>query len=102
MEQTIRVNNSLKRFELEVKGSIAYIDYKLSHQLLFLIHTEVPAALRGTGVGSLIVQKALEYAKENDYKIVPICPFVQSYLKRHPEWKQVEAPDAARFLNKKY
>lgn len=59
-EQMIRNNDAAKRLELEVEGSLAFIDYKLSHQMLFLIHTEVPPALEGKGVGSAIVQKALQ------------------------------------------
>lgn len=98
--QTLYQNSDLNRFELESEGSIAFIDYTIRHGLLFLIHTEVPAALRGKGIGNIIVEKVLEYAKQNNYKIVPICPFIQTYLKRHPEWKDIEAPNAERYLNR--
>jgi predicted GNAT family acetyltransferase len=98
-EKNLRVNTELRRLELEVEGSIAFIEYKLDHDRLFLIHTEVPAALEGKGAGSAIVQKALQYAKDNDYKIVPFCPFVQSYLKRHKEWNDIIAPEAQRFIH---
>ena len=99
-EQKLKVNEALHRLELEVEGSIAFIEYKLSGDTLFLIHTEVPPALKGKGAASAIVQKALQYAKDNNYKIVPICPFVQSYLKRHTEWDDIVAPDAERFIKK--
>jgi predicted GNAT family acetyltransferase len=98
-EQMIRNNDAAKRLELEVEGSLAFIEYKLSHQTLFLIHTEVPPALEGKGVGSAIVQKALQYAKENGYKIVPLCTFVRSYLKRHKEWCEIVDPKAERFYH---
>jgi predicted GNAT family acetyltransferase len=81
-ELKLKVNDASHRLELEIEGSIAFIDYKLLHGTLFLIHTEVPPALEGKGAGSAIILKALQYAKDNNYKIVPICPFVQSYLKR--------------------
>lgn len=97
VEQKLKVNSEANRLELEIEGSTALIEYKLSHQTLFLIHTEVPPALEGKGVGSAIVQKALQYAKDNGYKIVPLCTFVQSYLKRHQEWNDIVAPDAERF-----
>ncbi|HXB43761.1 MAG TPA: GNAT family N-acetyltransferase [Puia sp.] len=99
-EQKLKVNDALHRLELEIEGNIAFIDYKLLRDTLFLIHTEVPPALEGKGAGSAIVQKALQYAKDNNYKVVPICPFVQSYLKRHKEWKDIIAPDAERFIHK--
>jgi len=99
-EQKLKVNDALHRLELEVEGSIAFIEYKLSGDTLFLIHTEVPPALKGKGAASAIVQKALQYAKDNNYKIIPICPFVQSYLKRHQEWNDIVAPSAERFIHK--
>ena len=99
-EQKLKVNDTLHRLELEIDGSIAFIDYKLLRDRLFLIHTEVPPELKGKGAGSAIVQKALQYAKDNNYKLVPICPFVQSYLKRHKEWNSIVAPDAERFIHK--
>lgn len=99
-EQKLTVNAAANRLELEAAGSTAFIEYKLSHQTLFLVHTEVPPALEGKGVGSAIVQKALQYAKDNGYKIIPICPFVQSYLRRHKEWNDIVSPDADRFINK--
>lgn len=99
-EQKLRINTASNRLELEVEGNIAFIEYRLSHETLFLTHTEVPPALEGKGVGSAIVAKALQYAKENKYKIVPVCVFVQSYLKRHPQWNDVVASSAERFINK--
>jgi predicted GNAT family acetyltransferase len=99
-EKTLKINDTLHRLELEVEGSIAFIEFKLSHGKLFLIHTEVPPALEGKGAGSAIVQKALQYAKDNNYKIVPICAFVQSYLKKHKEWSDIVVPDADRFIHK--
>ena len=99
-EKKLEVNRQFHRLELEVEGNIAFIEYKLDGDTLFLIHTEVPAALEGKGAGSAIVQKALQYAKANNYKIVPLCPFVQSYLKRHKEWNYMVVPDAERFVRK--
>lgn len=100
-EQKLKVNALVNRLELEVEGAVAFIEYKLVGDRLFLIHTEVPVALRGKGTGTAIVQKALEYAKENNYKIVPICPFVQSYLQKHEEWSNIIASDAQKFIHSK-
>ena len=99
-EQKLSVNTTDNRLELAVENSTAFITYKLSQGNLFLLHTEVPTALEGKGVGSAIVAKALHYAKENGYKIVPLCAFVQTYLKRHPEWNDLVASGADRFINK--
>jgi predicted GNAT family acetyltransferase len=89
----LRVNAVKHRLELEMDAGIAFIDYKLVHNKLFLIHTEVPEELEGKGIGNAIVQKALMYASENNLKVVPICPFVQSFLKKHKEWDDIVVSD---------
>ena len=97
-ELSLKDNTDLNRFELEVEGNIAFLEYKRSRDWLFLIHTEVPETMEGKGVGSTIIQKTLQYAKDNNYKIVPICPFVQSYLKRHKEWHDIIVPAAQKLF----
>jgi predicted GNAT family acetyltransferase len=81
------------RFELVVEGHTAFIEYEQDDDLLALIHTEVPAELGGKGVGAAIVEKTFEYAKEHNLRVVPICPFVGTYLKRHPEWESIVVRD---------
>src|SRR5687768_16169396 len=95
----LSINNSLNQFELDIEDSIAFVEYKLANTILFLIHTEVPPALEGKGVGSAIVLKTLEYALENRYTVVPLCSFVQTYLKRHPEWNHLVHPNVERFTD---
>jgi len=99
-EQKLKIDTASNRLELEVEGNTAFIEYRLSQQTLFLIHTEVPPALEGKGAGSAIVEKALQYAKDNHYKIVPLCSFVQSYIERHKEWNDIIDPNAERFIDK--
>lgn len=77
------------RFEMIVDRHMAIIEYTQKGDVVFLTHTEVPAALEGKGAGAAIVEKALHFIEANNYKLVPYCPFVVSYLKRHPEWKRV-------------
>ena len=81
-------NEDKKRFEMEVENHIAFVEYILTNDnVMFLTHTEVPKALEGKGVGGSIVEKALSYIKENEHTLAPLCPFVASYLRKHPEWK---------------
>jgi predicted GNAT family acetyltransferase len=47
----------------------------------------VPHELRGRGLSQVLAQAALEHAKANGYRVVPICPAVQLFLARHPEYK---------------
>lgn len=83
------INNdqgSKKRFELPVEDKVAYIEYMVVRgNVMYLTHTEVPVGLEGKGVGSAIVSKTLDYIRANNFKMAPLCPFLASYLKRHPE-----------------
>ena len=77
------------RFELEQDGHMAALDYTLAGDVLGLLETEVPEALRGTGIASLLAKTALEYAREHHLKVDVTCPFVAGYLKAHPEYEDL-------------
>ncbi len=80
------INNPKKRFELHVEDQIVFIEYILAKgDSIYLTHTEVPVALEGNGLGSAIIKKTLKYIREKGYQLVPLCPFVAAYLKKHPE-----------------
>ena len=92
LENQLILNEEKKRFELEVEGKTAFIEFILNNEnILFLTHTEVPIGLEGKGVGSEIVSKTLNYIQEKEYTLAPLCPFVATYIKRHPEWKTILA-----------
>lgn len=91
-EYRFTLNEEKKRFEMEVEGNIAFIEYILTNdKVMFLTHTEVPKSLGGKGIGSSIVEKALNYIKEHNYTLAPLCPFVAKYLVKHPEWQTLLA-----------
>lgn len=82
-------NEEAKRFELSVDGHIAFIDYEEDEKIIKLIHTESPEALAGRGAATALIEKTLHYLEENAYALVPLCPLVFAYVKRHPEWKRL-------------
>lgn len=88
INQLTTVNNEEKnRFELWVDGHLGRIEYIINKTgLIFLTHTEVASELKGKGVASKMVKDALQYIEEHDLKLVPLCPYVAGYLKRHPEY----------------
>ncbi len=85
-------NKERKRYELQVEGKTAFIEYLLAQGKIYLTHTEVPTSLEGKGIGSQMVRGVLEEIRKTDLKLMPLCPFVAAYLKRHPEWKSLLAP----------
>jgi predicted GNAT family acetyltransferase len=76
------------RFELEFEDVIAYIEYKVKKPKVFaFVHTKVPDAHKGKGIASQLTKGAFEWCKEQGVRIIPVCPFIVTYIERHPEWK---------------
>ncbi|HEU0228186.1 MAG TPA: GNAT family N-acetyltransferase [Arachidicoccus soli] len=83
---TLRNNVENQRFELEVENKTAFLEYKIEGNKYLLIHTEVPETLEGKGVAAALVEKVFIFIEESKFKFIPLCPYVLSYLKKHPEW----------------
>jgi predicted GNAT family acetyltransferase len=77
------------RFELERDGHIAYLEYNLAGNILQLIHTEVPEELRGQGIAGELAKSALDWAREHKVKVDVVCPTVDGYVKKHPEYSDL-------------
>ncbi|MCG2611659.1 N-acetyltransferase [Flavobacterium sp. SM15] len=90
-------NEETHRFEIIVDGYKAFIDYKERPGKITLIHTEVEPELEGKGAATAVIEKTLDYIEQNNYKLVPLCPLVFAYIKRHPEWKRIVDPDFKGF-----
>ena len=82
----VRDNAVLNRFELDVEGGIAVAYYRATTGRITITHTEVPTALRGRGIGSVLVKGSLDLARAQGRKVVSRCPFVSAYLDKHPEY----------------
>ena len=77
-------NDQARQFELAVDGALAFLTYRVVGPRLVLIHTEVPDALEGRGVGADLVRAAVARAEADALTLVPKCPFVRAWLERHP------------------
>ncbi|AGP47766.1 MULTISPECIES: GNAT family N-acetyltransferase [Psychrobacter] len=82
-------NEAARRFETSIDGQTGYISYKEREDKLVYDHTIVPQELGGRGVGSALVKHALDYARENNKKVVPQCSFVASYIDKNPDYKDL-------------
>lgn len=89
----VKKNNDTNRFELSVDGYTAFIDFKEKENSISLIHTESPEELAGRGVATALIEKTLVYLEENNFQLVPLCPLVFAYIKRHPEWIRIVKED---------
>ncbi len=73
------------RFEFRAGGSVAELVYRRHGQRMVLVHTGVPAALEGHGVGGELVRAAVGYAAGEGLTVVPACPFARTWLDQHPD-----------------
>ena len=77
------------RFELERNGHVASLQYTVAGHVLALLHTEIPDALRGSGIASTLAQTALDWARDHHLKVDVVCPFVAAFLETHPEYSDL-------------
>ena len=80
-----------RRFELEEDGETGFLTYIRQEGAIVFTHTIVPPELEGRGIGSRIVREGLEHARSEGLKVVPQCSFVQGYIERHPEYRDLVA-----------
>jgi uncharacterized protein len=85
---SIEVTNdqAAQRYEAHIDGELALIQYELRGDHIYILHTEVPEALEGRGIGGALARAALEDARARHLTVVPHCPFVSAYIRRHPEY----------------
>jgi predicted GNAT family acetyltransferase len=79
-------NPAQHRFELAVDGHVAGSEYGLKDGVMTFMHTDVPEALAGKGVGSKLIKGALDQARGLGLKVVAQCPFVKHFIEKHAEY----------------
>lgn len=91
MEVQHRESDSKGAFYIDHEGAVgAELTYsKAGENLLILDHTDVSDALRGQGVGKLLVAAAVEHARAHDVKILPLCPFARSVFDKEKDYADV-------------
>jgi uncharacterized protein len=88
----VKDNPAASRFETAIGGDVAFVEYeRTGGGRIALLHTEVPEALSGQGVGSKLVRGVLDTLRAEGAKVVPRCEFVATYVERHPEYRDLLA-----------
>jgi predicted GNAT family acetyltransferase len=90
----VRDNPARSRFEMASGGAVAFVECeRTGGGRIALLHTEVPEALSGQGVGSKLVRGVLDALRAEGAKVVPRCGFVAAYVGRHPEYRDLLADE---------
>ncbi len=80
-------NQAEQRFETQIHGQLAVCDYQMEGRQMVFTHTYVPTELRGRGIAQKLVQAALDYAREENFRVVPACSYVDAFIARHREFQ---------------
>ena len=95
------VDNDLEhRFEVWHGDRLAgFAAYRRRGSTTVFVHTEIADEFGGKGLGSVLARRALDTTVERGETIVPVCPFIAAYLRKHPEydvrWPEADSADSA-------
>ncbi|WP_439883263.1 GNAT family N-acetyltransferase [Pontibacter sp. MBLB2868] len=82
------------RFYMLIGSNEAELTYTYPEtEVMDFDYTFVPESDRGQGIADELVRQGLEFAKSNNYRIIPSCPVVEAYIKRNPEYKEMIQPE---------
>jgi predicted GNAT family acetyltransferase len=74
-------------YEARVDGHRAGIAaYRLQGGVITFTHTVVEDAYEGRGIGGALARTALDEARDRGLAVVPRCPFIASWIQRHPDY----------------
>ncbi len=92
-EITVQENAGERRYEASLEAGVVagFAEYEDLDGVRVFTHTEVDDAYEGQGVGSALARGALDDVRERDLKLIAKCPFIKSYLDKHPEYADLEA-----------
>jgi predicted GNAT family acetyltransferase len=83
-------NPDARRYEARVGDRVVgYVMYQLEPGRIVFTHTETDASAQGQGIGSLLAAGALDDARARGLSVTPRCPFIRSFIQRHPSYRDL-------------
>jgi len=89
MEEKVTHEKEDKRFVINLEGNEVYVEYTMAGNEINLYHTFTDPALRGKGLAAQVVRAALEFAKKNNLKVIPTCSYVQAFIAKNENYKEL-------------
>lgn len=86
-------NEEAGRFEVLVDGQRGLLTYRRFPDRIVFDHTEVPKPLEGQGLAAKLSRVALDFARANHLRVVPLCPYVSAFIRKHPEYQNLVSSD---------
>jgi predicted GNAT family acetyltransferase len=87
-------NPEESRYEMRVQGELAgFVTYQRRGQAISLLHTEVEPAFHGARLATHLARFSLDDARKRDLAVLPFCPYISSWIKKHPEYTDLVPED---------
>ena len=97
MDTRVIDNTEQHQFELwHDDERLGVVTYRLTEGVITFVHTEVDPAHDGEGHGATLAAAVLDSARERGLRVKPLCPFIASYITRHPEYADLVARPGSR------
>ena len=92
----VKVQHVAERSRVEARADddrvMGFSQYVVRDGAYVFFHTEVGSAFEGQGVGGRIAAGVMDFVRDSGTTIVPQCPFIAAYVRRHPEFQDLVAP----------
>ena len=82
-------NREHHQFEAHIDGHTAFASYRQTGDVISFTHTEVPEELEGRGIAAALAKTALDFSRENKLKVMPLCPYFESFIAKHKEYQDL-------------
>jgi hypothetical protein len=94
MDSSVVDNPAASRYELRADGEFAgFVEYRLRDQVISLVHTEVDPRFQGAGLATHLARFSLDDARKRHLAVLPFCPYIQAWIKKHPEYADLVPQD---------
>lgn len=89
----VRKNEEQHRYEVLVDNQVVgFAEYREMGDSVMMPHTEVSEAHEGEGLGNRLAEFALQDVQQAGKHVIPMCPFISAYIKRHPDYIELVQP----------
>lgn len=92
-------NEQAHRFEFHADGLLGLLTYRRFPDRIVFDHTEVPPPLEGKGLAAKLARFALDFARQEHLRVIPLCPYISSFLRKHTEYQDlISSEDLQKLL----
>ncbi len=86
-------NEAENTFETWIDGHLCKLDYMRDGNNFIIEHVGVDPEFRGQGIAGKLMEVALEYARQNSLRVIPMCSYAAYYIRKNPQYLELTNPE---------